>query len=232
MPEVKEIIFDDDTFTDFKPRAEEIARGLGKLGVTWSCNAKANVPYETLKVMKDNGLRLLLVGYESGNDQILHNIRRACAPTSPGASPRIAASSASSFTARSSWACPARRRRPSRETIQFADGDQSAHHPGLPGGALSGHGAVRPGRCERLAHGHPEREPREQAGRAAVAAELSEPRCRERSSPPWRPSTGASISGPRKIMEITAEMMRSWEMTKRRLREGVEFFRFLNARAA
>ncbi|MEM5291972.1 radical SAM protein, partial [Paraburkholderia sabiae] len=40
MPEVKEIMFDDDTFTDFKPRVEEIARGLGKLGVTWSCNAK------------------------------------------------------------------------------------------------------------------------------------------------------------------------------------------------
>ena len=28
MPEVKEIMFDDDTFTDFKPRVEEIARGL------------------------------------------------------------------------------------------------------------------------------------------------------------------------------------------------------------
>jgi len=76
MPEVKEIMFDDDTFTDFKPRVEEIARGLGKLGVTWSCNAKANVPYETLKVMKENGLRLLLVGYESGNQQILFNIKK------------------------------------------------------------------------------------------------------------------------------------------------------------
>ena len=49
---------------------------LGKLGVTWSCNAKANVPRETLKVLKDNGLRLLLVGYESGNQQILHNIKK------------------------------------------------------------------------------------------------------------------------------------------------------------
>jgi radical SAM superfamily enzyme YgiQ (UPF0313 family) len=48
MPEVKEIMFDDDTFTDARERAEEIARGLGKLGVTWSCNAKANVPYSTL----------------------------------------------------------------------------------------------------------------------------------------------------------------------------------------
>jgi radical SAM superfamily enzyme YgiQ (UPF0313 family) len=76
MPEVKEIMFDDDTFTDLRPRAEEIARGLGKLGVMWSCNAKANVPYSTLKIMKDNGLHLLLVGYESGDDQILLNIKK------------------------------------------------------------------------------------------------------------------------------------------------------------
>jgi len=76
FPQVREIFFDDDTFTDNLPRAEAIARELGKLGVTWSCNAKANVPRETLKVLKDNGLRLLLVGYESGNQQILHNIKK------------------------------------------------------------------------------------------------------------------------------------------------------------
>ena len=76
FPEVKEIFFDDDTFTDDPKRAEAIARELGKLNVTWSCNAKANVSYETLKVLKDNGLRLLLVGYESGNQQILHNIKK------------------------------------------------------------------------------------------------------------------------------------------------------------
>jgi hopanoid biosynthesis associated radical SAM protein HpnJ len=76
FPQVKEIFFDDDTFTDAGPRAEAIARELGKLGVTWSCNAKANVPRETLKVLRDNGLRLLLVGYETGNQQILHNIKK------------------------------------------------------------------------------------------------------------------------------------------------------------
>ena len=76
FPQTREIFFDDDTFTDNLPRAEAIARELGKLGVTWSCNAKANVPRATLKVMKDNGLRLLLVGYESGNQQILHNIKK------------------------------------------------------------------------------------------------------------------------------------------------------------
>jgi hopanoid biosynthesis associated radical SAM protein HpnJ len=76
FPQVKEVFFDDDTFTDNLPRAEAIARELGKMGVTWSCNAKANVPRETLKVLRDNGLRLLLVGYESGNQQILHNIKK------------------------------------------------------------------------------------------------------------------------------------------------------------
>jgi hopanoid biosynthesis associated radical SAM protein HpnJ len=75
-PQVKEIFFDDDTFTDNLPRAEAIAIELGKLGVTWSCNAKANVPRKTLEVLKANGLRLLLVGYESGNQQILHNIKK------------------------------------------------------------------------------------------------------------------------------------------------------------
>lgn len=76
FPQVREFFFDDDTFTDDLPRAEAIARELGKMGVTWSCNAKANVPRETLKVLRDNGLRLLLVGYESGNQQILHNIKK------------------------------------------------------------------------------------------------------------------------------------------------------------
>ena len=76
FPQVREFFFDDDTFTDNLPRAEAIAKELGKLGVTWSCNAKANVPHETLKVLKGNGLRLLLVGYESGNQKILHNIKK------------------------------------------------------------------------------------------------------------------------------------------------------------
>jgi hopanoid biosynthesis associated radical SAM protein HpnJ len=76
FPQVKELFFDDDTFTDDRPRAEAIARGLGRLGLAWSCNAKANVPRETLAVLKDNGLRLLLVGFESGNQQILINIKK------------------------------------------------------------------------------------------------------------------------------------------------------------
>ena len=76
FPQVREFFFDDDTFTDDLPRAEAIAKRLGRLGITWSVNAKANVPYATLKVLKDNGLRLLLVGYESGNQAILNNVKK------------------------------------------------------------------------------------------------------------------------------------------------------------
>jgi len=76
FPQVKELFFDDDTFTDDRGRAVEIARGLSRLGIRWSCNAKANVPRETLQALADNGLRLLLVGYESGSQEILVNIKK------------------------------------------------------------------------------------------------------------------------------------------------------------
>ncbi|HZZ00450.1 MAG TPA: hopanoid biosynthesis associated radical SAM protein HpnJ [Candidatus Baltobacteraceae bacterium] len=76
FPEVKEWFFDDDTLTDNAPRVEELARRLGKLGITWSCNAKPNVSRSTLEVLKENGLRLLLVGYESGVQDILNSMKK------------------------------------------------------------------------------------------------------------------------------------------------------------
>ncbi len=76
FPQAQEFFFDDDTFTANLPRAREIAKQLKPLGLTWSCNSRANVNYETLKLMKDCGLRLLLVGYESGNQAILDRIKK------------------------------------------------------------------------------------------------------------------------------------------------------------
>jgi hopanoid biosynthesis associated radical SAM protein HpnJ len=76
FPEVKEYFFDDDTFTANLPRAREIAKKISPLGLTWSCNSRANLDYDNIKLLKDNGLRLFLVGYESGNDEILKNIKK------------------------------------------------------------------------------------------------------------------------------------------------------------
>ena len=76
FPQVKEFFFDDDTFTANLPRAREIAQKLKPLGLTWSCNSRANVNDETIKLMKDCGLRLFLVGYESGSEDILQRIKK------------------------------------------------------------------------------------------------------------------------------------------------------------
>jgi len=76
FPEMKEIFFDDDTFTADPPRARKIAELLRPLGLCWSTNSRANVDRETLQVMKDGGLRLFVIGYESGSEQILKNIKK------------------------------------------------------------------------------------------------------------------------------------------------------------
>jgi hopanoid biosynthesis associated radical SAM protein HpnJ len=76
FPQVKEFFFDDDTFTANLPRAREIAKKLAPLGLTWSCNSRANLDADTVKFFKDCGLRLFLVGYESGNAQVLKNIKK------------------------------------------------------------------------------------------------------------------------------------------------------------
>src|SRR3982751_2878186 len=76
FPEVRGLFFDDDTFTANLPRAREIAKKLAPLGLTWSCNSRANLDYDTIKSFKDSGLRLFLVGYESGNGDILTRIKK------------------------------------------------------------------------------------------------------------------------------------------------------------
>ncbi len=231
LPQVKEIFFDDDTFTDFRPRAEEIARGLGKLGVTWSCNAKANVPYETLKVMKDNGLRLLLVGYESGNDQILHNIRKGLrtdiARRFTSDCRKLGVTIHGTFI----LGLPGETAETIRETIRFAveinphtiQVSLAAPYPGtqLYREAVAS-GWLQENESLNLVNKQgvqlsPISYPHLPADEIYHAVETFYRRFYFR---------------PRKIIELTTEMMGSWEMTKRRLREGVEFFRFLHAREA
>ena len=76
FPEVKEIFFDDDNFAEDQPRAVEIARLLKPLGISWGCNSKVNVRFETLKAMREAGMRVIMVGYETGDQAILNNVRK------------------------------------------------------------------------------------------------------------------------------------------------------------
>jgi hopanoid biosynthesis associated radical SAM protein HpnJ len=75
-PEVKEFFFDDDTFNIQKARTIELCAKLKPLRLTWSCTSRVTTDYETLKAMKEAGCRLLIVGYESGDQQILKNIKK------------------------------------------------------------------------------------------------------------------------------------------------------------
>jgi len=75
-PDVKEFFFDDDTFNIQKARTIELCAKLKPLGLTWSCTSRVTTDFETLKAMKEAGCRLLIVGYESGDPQILKNIKK------------------------------------------------------------------------------------------------------------------------------------------------------------
>ncbi|MEA2780629.1 MAG: hypothetical protein QOK29_2173 [Rhodospirillaceae bacterium] len=228
FPEVKEFFFDDDTFTDDLPRAEEIARALGKLGVTWSCNAKANVPRDTLKILKDNGLRLLLVGYESGNQQILHNIKKGMRIEVARRFTKDCHELGITIHGTFILGLPGESKETIEETIRFATEinphtiqvSLAAPYPGtflhrqaLENGWLDDanaelvddHGVqIAPLHYPHLSHSE-----------IFQSVETFYKRFYFRSG---------------KIASIVGEMVRSPQMMKRRLREGVEFFQFLRER--
>jgi len=230
FPQVKEFFFDDDTFTDDLPRAEEIARLLAELGVTWSCNAKPNVPYESLRVLRDNGLRLLLVGYETGSQQILNNIRKGTridiARRFTEDCHRLGITIHGTFIV----GLPGETRETLEQTTRFAreinphtiQVSLAAPYPGtelhrqaLQEGWLDGGAATLVG------------------GDGIQVSAISYPHL-----------SGLEISAalekfykrfyfrPSKIAEMVWEMVTSPAMMKRRLREGAEFCRFLSRRGA
>ena len=76
FPNVREIFFDDDTFAWGKKRVLEVCEKLKSINFTWSCTARSQTDYETLKTMKEAGCRLLIVGFESGDPTVLKNIEK------------------------------------------------------------------------------------------------------------------------------------------------------------
>ena len=233
MPEVQEIMFDDDTFTDNSnpPRVEEIALGMGRLGMTWSCNAKANVPYKTLKVMKDNGLRLLLVGFESGDDQILHNIKKGLrtdiARRFSSDCHKLGILVHGTFI----LGLPGETKETIEKTINFAKEinphtiqvSLAAPYPGttLYKQAVD-NGWLQENEAVNLVN-----------EKGVQLAAISYPHLsKEEIFHSMEEFYKRFYFRPNKIWEIVREMLSSWDMMKRRLREGVEFFRFLRAHEA
>ncbi len=227
FPQMKEIFFDDDTLTDNAPRVEALAVELGKLGVTWSCNAKANVPYKTLKIMKDNGLRLLLVGFESGNQQILINIKKGLRTEVARQFAKDCKTLGIVIHGTFILGLPGETRETIMETLQYAkDIDPhtiqvslAAPYPGTflykqasENGWFDSSRDLLNDDGNQIAQLNYEHLP---ASEIFEAVEMFYKKFYFR---------------PAKIGSIVGEMVRDSDMMKRRLREGVEFFRFLRDR--
>jgi radical SAM superfamily enzyme YgiQ (UPF0313 family) len=228
FPQVREFFFDDDTFTDNLPRAEEIAKGLGRLGLTWSCNAKANVPRKTLEILKANGLRLLLVGYESGNQQILNNIKKGMRIDIARRFTQDCHDLGITIHGTFILGLPGESKETIEETIRFA-------------------GEINPHTIQvSLAAPYPgtylHRQAVENGWLDAVHAELVDERGVQIAPLAYPHLSHSEIFESvetfykrfyfrrAKIAALVAEMIRSPEMLVRRLREGVEFFQFLRRR--
>jgi hopanoid biosynthesis associated radical SAM protein HpnJ len=228
FPQVKEFFFDDDTFTDDLPRAEEIARGLAKLGVTWSCNAKANVPRKSLEVLKDNGLRLLLVGYETGSQQILNNIKKGTRVDVARQFTRDCHDLGIAIHGTFIVGLPGETQQTLEETIRFAtEIDPHTIQVSLaapyPGTELYRQAVEN----NWLDEAHAELV--DQNGRQL--APLHYPHLSHREIfQSLETFYKRFYFRPSKIASLVGEMVRSPEMMKRRLREGVEFFEFLYGR--
>ena len=230
FPQVKEVFFDDDTLTDDLPRVEELAREIGKLGIIWACNAKGNVPRKTLEVLANNGCRLFVVGYETGNQQILHNIKKGMLVDVARKFTKDCHELGIKIHGTFILGLPGETKETIQETIRFAKDinphtiqiSLAAPYPGTflykqakENGWFDTNNAdlvddngiqIAPLHYPHLSHGE-------------IFNSVEE-------------FYKAFYFRAPKIASIVNEMVRSPQMMKRRLREGVEFFQFLRERRA
>lgn len=76
LPQVREVFVEDDTFSANRSRVHAIcalirARGLR---LRWACNVRPDLDRETLAAMKAAGCRMVLAGFESGNQGVLDHL--------------------------------------------------------------------------------------------------------------------------------------------------------------
>jgi len=234
FPQVREVFFDDDTMTDARPWVEDVARQLGPIlvpkGKTWSTNAKVNVPYETLKILKENGLRLFTVGFESGSQEILNNVKKGMkiewAHRFAEDCHKLGIKIHGTFIV----GLPGETKQTLAETIEFAKRInphtlQVSLAAPLPGTFLYDQ-AKREGWLRE------DKEASELVGNAGFQVssleypDLSHEEIFAAQEELYR----RFFFRPSKIAEIMWEMLKSPPVLRRRLREGVEFLRYLRER--
>ena len=75
---LREIMFEDDTLALSRLRCKNFCEEILKrnIRIKWSANSRADVDFDILKLMHKAGCRLLCVGFESGNQNILDSMRK------------------------------------------------------------------------------------------------------------------------------------------------------------
>jgi len=78
FPEVREVLIDDDNFTADQEFVVDICDEIVRRRVTipWTCEARVNLRYEIMVKMKAAGCRLLVAGFESGDQTVLDSINK------------------------------------------------------------------------------------------------------------------------------------------------------------
>ncbi|MCD4848316.1 MAG: B12-binding domain-containing radical SAM protein [Candidatus Aegiribacteria sp.] len=78
LPDARAVFFEDDTISVDKKRLRELAEAMirADVSISWTSNIRANVDYETLSICRRAGLRSVCVGFESGSDEMLRNMKK------------------------------------------------------------------------------------------------------------------------------------------------------------
>jgi len=78
LPQVKEVLIDDDTFSFNQEHTIRFCELMikKKIKLPWTVECRANLKYETMVMMKKAGCRLIVVGFESADDGILKGMKK------------------------------------------------------------------------------------------------------------------------------------------------------------
>ena len=78
FPEVKEILIDDDNFSVDQENVKEFCNLMieNNVKLKWTVQVRVNLEYKTMVQMKKAKCKLLVAGFESGNQQILNNMHK------------------------------------------------------------------------------------------------------------------------------------------------------------
>lgn len=124
FPQIREIMFETDTFTASPKHVREVCeeiikRGLNKR-ISWSCNVRVDIKLDLLPLMKEAGCRMLMIGFEFGTQEALDAVKKGT--TLKQAREFAETASKLGFTLHGCFmfGAPGETRETARKTIEFA----------------------------------------------------------------------------------------------------------------